>query len=123
MSEPHPLVSSVQPIADVLDAEIIATDAMLEGDIPLVWNGDTVAALRLPTMRNALDRLVAVVERELGAPLGELERVDKQRAVRMLEEQGAFQLRKSIEEIADVMGVSRITIYNYLNTVKAGGPQ
>ena len=38
--------------------------------------------------------------------------------VRMLDEQGAFQLRKSIEYIADVMGVSRITIYNYLNAIR-----
>ena len=33
----------------------------------------------------------------------------------MLEERGAFQIRKSIEDTADAMGVSRITVYNYLN--------
>lgn len=29
-------------------------------------------------------------------------------------------LRKSIEDVADSMGVSRITIYNYLNTIRSG---
>jgi predicted transcriptional regulator YheO len=33
----------------------------------------------------------------------------------MLDEQGAFLLRKSIDDIADRMGVSRITVYNYLS--------
>jgi predicted transcriptional regulator YheO len=44
--------------------------------------------------------------------------VGKQVAVRLLDEQGAFLLRKSIEYVADAMGVSRITIYNYLNAIK-----
>jgi predicted transcriptional regulator YheO len=35
-----------------------------------------------------------------------------------LDEQGAFQLRKAIEAVADAMGVSRITIYNYLNAIR-----
>jgi predicted transcriptional regulator YheO len=54
----------------------------------------------------------------MGASLGELDRVEKQIAVRKLDEQGAFLLRKSIEYVADVMGVSRITIYNYLNAIR-----
>ena len=33
----------------------------------------------------------------------------------LLDERGAFQLRKSVEEVADALGVSRFTVYNYLN--------
>jgi len=36
----------------------------------------------------------------------------------MLDERGAFAFRRSVESVADLMGVSRFTIYNYLN---AGG--
>ena len=36
----------------------------------------------------------------------------------MLDERGAFQLRKAIEDVAAMMGVSRITIYNYLNAIR-----
>ena len=35
----------------------------------------------------------------------------------MLDERGAFILRRAVEDIADVMGVSRITVYNYLNAI------
>ena len=39
------------------------------------------------------------------------------RAVRMLDEQGAFTLRRAVEDVADAMNVSRITIYNYLKAI------
>jgi predicted transcriptional regulator YheO len=61
---------------------------------------------------------MANVEAQLGSSLSELDRADKQRAVRMLDERGAFQLRKSIEDVGEAMGVSRITIYNYLSAIK-----
>ena len=38
-------------------------------------------------------------------------------AVRLLDERGAFILRRAVEEVADAMGVSRITVYNYLNAI------
>ncbi len=72
------------------------------------------------SLHDALSRMIADVERELGAPLAGLSREDKQAAVRMLDTRGAFLLRKAVEDIADAMGVSRITIYNYLNAEKDG---
>ena len=53
-------------------------------------------------------------EAEFGQPLRDLGRADKQRAVQRLDGLGAFVLRRSIEDVADALGVSRITVYNYL---------
>src|SRR5215203_4420560 len=86
-------------------------------DVPLMWNGELVAAVRMPPLHGALDRLIDTVEAELGAPLPSLSREDKQRAVRLLDEKGAFILRRAVEDVADAMGVSRITVYNYLNAI------
>ena len=71
-----------------------------------------------PTLHDALARMIAQVEQTLGAPLPDLPRDQKQAAVRILDGRGAFLLRRSIEEVADAMGVSRITIYNYLNAIR-----
>jgi transposase-like protein len=90
---------------------------MRDSDIPLRWNGDVVAAVRMPDLYGALRRSIAAVEKELGGPVAALTRVDKQQAVRMLYERGVFTVRRSIEDVADAMGVSRITIYNYLNAI------
>jgi predicted transcriptional regulator YheO len=68
-------------------------------------------------LHGALDRLIDTVEREFGAPLPSLPREDKQRAIRLLDERGAFTLRRAVEDVADAMGVSRITVYNYLNAL------
>ena len=42
-------------------------------------------------------------------------REDKQRAVARLHDLGAFNLRKSVEDVATALGVSRFTVYNYLD--------
>jgi predicted transcriptional regulator YheO len=36
----------------------------------------------------------------------------------MLDQRGAFLLRKAVETVGEMMGVSRITIYNYLNAIQ-----
>jgi hypothetical protein len=114
----HPLVVAMGPVADALGADLVGPDTLEPADIPLVWEGEVVGGLRLPQLQGALARLIDGVERELGAPLGHLGREDKQRAVRLLEDRGAFMLRRAVEDVADAMGVSRITVYNYLNAMR-----
>lgn len=105
------------PVVDAVGATLVAPGDREPSDVPLVWDGEVVGAVRLPPIHGALDRLIDAVETELGGPLPTLSREDKQRAVRMLDERGAFILRRAVEDVADAMGVSRITIYNYLNAI------
>lgn len=114
----HPFLRALEPVADRLGARIVLPRRMIDGDIPLRWDGEVIGGLRIPDLQDALPRLIEQVERDLGAPLRDLTRVDKQTAVRLLDERGAFRLRKSIDEVADAMGVSRITVYNYLNAIR-----
>ena len=113
----HPLVSTVQPLLAALGATLVSAEEMSRADVPLVWEGRVVAAVRLPAMHGAMQRLIESVERELGAKLALLSRAEKQRAIRLLDERGAFILRRAVEDVADAMGVSRITVYNYLNAL------
>ena len=69
------------------------------------------------TLHGALERLIDAVETELGDSLPMLSQEGKQRAIRLLDERGAFILRRAVEDVADAMGVSRITVYNYLNAI------
>ncbi len=118
MRDDHPLLAAVRPLVEAMGAEIVDPDRS-DGDcIPLEWEGKLVAGVRVLTLHDALVHLVTQVEGELGGRLAELGRVQKQVAVRLLDERGAFRLRKSINEVADMMGVSRITIYNYLNSIR-----
>ena len=119
----HPLTAAVRPLADALGAELIDAADARPGDVPLRWEGMVVAAARMPdrvsSIHGALAQLIADVEREMGGPLAEMSRGDKQLAARSLYDRGAFALRNAADEVADAMGVSRVTIYNYLNAVRS----
>lgn len=118
----HPFTVALRPLADALGVEIVAPGQAREGDVPLRWEGMVVAAARVPqrkaTVHGALAEMLVEVERELGGPLADLTRAQKQSAARLLHERGAFALRNAADEVADAMGVSRVTIYNYLNAVR-----
>lgn len=112
----HPLFDAVQPVLDAIDAELVTDpEQLIDGDIPLAWMGRVLGGVRLRAASIDLTAHLSYVERLLGAPLADLGREDKQRAVKLLEDCGAFRLRKSVEEVAGVLGVSRFTVYNYLN--------
>ena len=68
-------------------------------------------------LHGALDRMVADVEREIGAALADMSRAEKQQAIARLDAQGAFLLRGSAEALASQMEVSKVTLYAYLNAV------
>ena len=112
------LIAAVGPLIEATGSRLVDPDDRREGDVPLEWEGELVAAVRLGDLHGALDRMVTQVEEELGGALTDLPREKKQAAVRMLDNQGAFLLRKAIEDVADDMEVSRITIYNYLNAIR-----
>jgi hypothetical protein len=113
----HPLLTAVKPILDAVGAQLISVDDARISDMALEWEGEIIAAVRLPQLYGALDRLIEQVEKELGCPLPNLSRHEKQLAVKLLDQRGAFILRRAVEDVADAMGVSRITVYNYLNAL------
>ena len=113
----HPLLTAVKPILDAVGAQLISVDDARISDMALEWEGEIIAAVRLPRLQGALERLIEQVEKELGARLPDLSRNDKQLAVKLLDQRGAFTLRRAVEDVADAMGVSRITVYNYLNAL------
>jgi len=117
VSDMHPVIKAIKPVVDAVGATIVPADQREPADVPLNWQGELIGAVRMPPLHGALDRLIDTVEAELGGPLPSLSREDKQRAVRLLDERGAFILRRAVEDVADAMGVSRITIYNYLNAI------
>lgn len=122
----HPLLTSLEPLLERVRGQVVAPGDIGADDVPLIWDGMVVAGVRLPPPTAGasdavgdLGRLLADLADELGAPLDQLSRAEKQRAVRLLEERGAFTYRKSAETVAEALGVSRFTVYNYLNRTRS----
>ena len=92
-----------------------------DADIPLRWEGDVVGGLRLPGVHGAGDRMIATAEAQPGGALAELSGAeDKQRVVRLLDERRAFRLRGGGRGGGRRSGVSRFTVYNYLQSPERG---
>jgi hypothetical protein len=136
VAEPtHPLLLAIDPLINRIGAAVIDPVDLKSDDIPLRWDGEIVAGIRLLASdpvdsadpqagrpadaegesAGGLDGIIADLEGQFGSPLAQLDRPGKQRAVRMLEESGAFSYRKSVETVAAALGISRFTVYNYLN--------
>lgn len=111
----HPLVAAVKPLVDAMGAELLGPDQAQADDVVLAWEGQDVIAVRLPQLSDSLDHILAGMERRHGMPLADLDRKTKQRIVRTLEARGAFAVRHGVETVAGALGVSRFTVYNYLN--------
>lgn len=62
-----------------------------------------------------LDVLMKKAVEQTGRSVESLDKEDKAAVVRYLDTKGAFLIKKSVEKVADFLGVSRFTIYNYLN--------
>ncbi len=117
MTEPldHPFVAAVKPLVDAMGAQFITPAEAGEDDVVLAWEGEDLLAVRLPQLADSLDHILAALERKNGKPLAELDRKSKQEVVRLLEARGAFAVRHGVETVASAIGVSRFTVYNYLN--------
>lgn len=132
------LAQALQALLERLGARLVPPRDMAVGDVPVSWDGAVVWGVRLEDaaassapsdgssdlpdgLSDGLSRLILGVEEELGVPVAALDRAGKQRAVRLLEERGAFEMRRSAETIAEALGVSRFTVYNYLNRERPTG--
>lgn len=107
-----------EALLDALPA--IARAALSGGATRITLQVSTGATVEAGTPMETLDHLIREVELRLGARLADLDRAGKQRAVRLLEERGAFAMRKAVVTVAEALGVTRFTVYNYLN--RTGGP-
>ncbi len=112
-------IRALRPVVEALGASVVPERSSRPGDFAAHWDGEIVAYVRRADLHSALGRMISVVENDHGAPLSDMSRADKQASVRRLDEQGAFLLRGAVEDVANRMGVSRVTLYSYLNAIQA----
>ncbi|WP_172385385.1 helix-turn-helix domain-containing protein [Streptomyces sp. MNP-20] len=110
-----PFALAVKPLVDAMGGRMLAPEDAGEDDVVLAWEGRDVLAVRLPQLADSLDHILLALERKHGKPLADLDRKAKQEVVRILEARGAFAVRHGVETVATAIGVSRFTVYNYLN--------
>ncbi len=70
-----------------------------------------------------LDSLIDQSVRLIGKPASLMDKPEKIRAIRFLNEAGAFLITKSGPKICQVFGISKYTLYSYLDEAKQHNPE
>ena len=118
IGEPMPLPGGAHSIVIEIDHRAIeAADRALH-DLAAPATSAHASLGAFSHLDDALPRLLEQGEAHIGRPLSEMSRADKQQLVRYLDERGAFALRKAVESVAETLGVSRFTVYNYLDAAR-----
>ena len=76
-----------------------------------------------PIVRNVADLLDDLIEQSVqlvGTPVTLMTKDDKVRAIRYLNDTGAFLITKSGPKVCKYFGISKYTLYNYLDEAKSG---
>jgi predicted transcriptional regulator YheO len=114
-SAPHPLVALCvnTDVRDIISAKSVL-DSMLGSWSPLEPASevfyDNVESLSEDVLRRAI--------KSVGVPVEDMTKKQKIAVVAELERRGFFVIREAADLAAGALGVSRYTIYNYLNEVR-----
>ena len=65
-----------------------------------------------------LDTLIEQALSEIGKPVALMTKDDKVKVVQTLNQAGAFLITKSGDKVASILGISKFTLYNYMDTKK-----
>jgi predicted transcriptional regulator YheO len=70
-------------------------------------------------VEDVLSQLIEDAIRSTGKSASEFSREDKIAVISYLDARGAFLIRYSMEKVASLLGISKFSIYNYLNDMRA----
>jgi predicted transcriptional regulator YheO len=101
---------------------IEAAHASLGRLLPRPAAADSAATIEVPDMEALMREIIDAAVRRYGKPVGAMNKGEKIAAVEMMLERGLFIVKGGVEKAAAALGVTRFTIYNYLETLKGRKP-
>ena len=76
---------------------------------------------RIVNVNDLLEELIQQSVSLVGKPAALMNKEDKVKAIRFLNENGAFLITKSGDKIAKYFGISKYTLYSYIDTKQQEG--
>ena len=55
----------------------------------------------------------------IGVPVSQMTKKQKKEGIRILKKQGAFKIQRAVDVVAQYYGVSKFTVYNYVNEIES----
>lgn len=66
-----------------------------------------------------LDHLLKECQKEIGKPVSHMTKDEKKNAIGYLDEKGAFLVKKAGDKVCSFFGISKFTLYNYLDEIRS----
>lgn len=73
-----------------------------------------------PDVSSVLDDMISEAIAMIGKPAPGMSKADRIEVLRMLEARGAFHIKRAADKVSARLGVSRVTVYGYLDEVRRG---
>lgn len=70
-------------------------------------------------VNNLFAHLIEKGQEAVGKPAAEMDKSERIRFIRYLDDKGAFLVTKSSEQVCDMLGISKFTFYNYLEASRS----
>ncbi|HEY2254617.1 MAG TPA: PAS domain-containing protein, partial [Variovorax sp.] len=99
-------------------AEIEAAKAILGRLLPRDRAAVEQAQVDAPEMEGLMHEIIEASVRRFGKPVNRMSKHEKTAAVEMMLERGLFIVKGGVEKAAAALGVTRFTVYNYLDAIK-----
>ena len=91
------------------------------GDLLSTQDKEQTEPERIINVNHVLDELIEQSVALVGKPVALMNKEDKVRAIRFLNQNGAFLVTKSGDKIAKYFGISKYTLYSYIDTKQQEG--
>lgn len=73
-----------------------------------------------PDVNSVLEDMISEAIAATGKPAAVMTKADRIEVLRLLEDRGAFHIKRAAEKVSARLGVSRVTTYGYLDEVRRG---
>lgn len=68
-----------------------------------------------------LEHMLETAMENIGKPADKMTREDRQQFLKYLDDKGVFVISKSGDRVCEFLGISKFTLYNYLDAIRKGG--
>ena len=86
------------------------------GEFMLPRDREQTEPQKIINVNDVLDELIEQSVQQVGKPVALMNKDDKVKAIRFLNEAGAFLVTKSTDKVAKYFGISKYTLYSYIDT-------
>ena len=103
--------------------ELLMTQNLIGNFTAIESNQDKVEEEQQENFAKNIDEilinLIEKAKKQVDKPIAYMNKEDKLKIIKFLDQRGAFTITKSVETVAQKLNVSKFTIYNYLKEIKS----